>query len=127
MVDLSNKPEVTSDPADRSLVDDLRQLAGDAHTTAAAELAYQQSRAKLVAGSLGGIAGRAALAIAFVFFALMGLVVGAILALTPALTAWGATALVVVVLAIGAALLALWARARWRRLVSLVTGGDPHP
>jgi hypothetical protein len=119
------QPAVTADdPAERSLVDDLRQLAGDAREAAQAEVAFQQSRAKVVGASAGGIAARAVVALALVFFALMALVVGLLLALTPVLTAWGATALVVVVLLVGAAILAMSARAGWRRLTALVNGED---
>jgi hypothetical protein len=124
MDDQPDQPDLIADPADRSLVEDIRRLAGDAQTTARAELAYQQSRAKLIASSVGGIVGRAALALALLFFALMGLVLGAILALTPALTAWGATAVVFAILLICAGALALWARSKWRRLVGLVTGKE---
>lgn len=124
MNDEPDQPEVITDPVDRSLVDDVRQLVGDAHTFADAEIAFQQSRAKLVSRSMGAIVGRAALAIALIFFALMGLVLGAILALTPALGGWGATAAVVCALLIVALLLALWARARWRRMISLILGED---
>ena len=121
---LAQQPETVTDAAERSLVDDIRQLVGDARTTASAELAYQQTRASLAASSMGGIAGRAALALALLLFALMGLVLGAILALTPLLTAWGATAAVVFLLLAGALVLALRARAKWRRLVALVAGED---
>lgn len=118
------RPAVTADPAERSLVEDLRQLAGDARDLAKAELAYQQSRAKVVGSSAGGIAARGAVALVLVFFALMALVVGAVIALTPALTAWGATAVVVLFLGIAAVVCALSARAGWRRLSALVSGEE---
>ena len=118
------QPAVTAEPAERSLVDDVRQLAGDARDFAKAEIAYQQSRAKVVGGSAGGIAARAALALVLVLFALMALVVGAVIALAPVLTAWGATAVVVAVLVAGAVLTALSARAQWRRLTALVNGEE---
>lgn len=115
---------VSADPAERSLVDDLRQLAGDTRDFAQAEIAYQQSRAKVVGGSVGGIAARAVVAAALLFFAVMALVVGAVIALTPVLTAWGATGAVVVVLGVAALVLALSARARWQRLRTLINGEE---
>lgn len=115
------RPAMTAHPAERSLVEDLRQLAGSARDFAKAEIAYQQSRAKVVGGSAGGIAARAAVALVLVFFAAMALVVGAVIALTPVLTAWGATGVVVAVLVIGAVVCALSARAGWRRLTALVS------
>jgi hypothetical protein len=115
---------ISADPAERSLVDDLRQLAGDTRDFAKAEIAYQQSRAKVVGGSVGGIAARAVVAAALVFFAVMALVVGAVIALTPVLTAWGATAVVFMVLCVAALVLAMSARSRWQRLSSLINGED---
>ncbi len=115
---------VTADPAERSLIDDLRQLAGDTREFAKAEIAFQQSRAKVVGGSVGGIAARAVVALVLVFFAVMALVVGAVIALAPLLTAWGATGVVVAVLFLGAVVLGLSARARWQRLSALISGEE---
>jgi hypothetical protein len=119
-----DQPGAVTDPADRSLVEDLRRLAGDARTMAGAELAYQQARAKLASSSIAGIAGRAAVALALAFFALMAIVLGAILALSPLLTPWGATAVVTLVLLVGALVMALRARAKWRRMVARVVRED---
>jgi uncharacterized membrane protein YqjE len=113
-----------ADPADRSLIEDLRLLAGDARTLAEAEFAYQKSRASTLGGGLGKIVGLGALAALLVMLALVALVVGLVLALTPVLTAWGATAVVTVVLLLLALVLALWARSSWARLVALLEGTD---
>jgi hypothetical protein len=109
-----------ADPADRSLVDDLRLLAGDARTLAEAEFAYQKSRAQVFGGGIGSILGFAAAALLLVSLALIGLVVGLILALTPLITAWGATAVVAGVLVLLAATAALRAKSLWTRLTELV-------
>lgn len=84
------------------LVEEVRQLAADARTMAEAELAYQKSRAVVVGGAAKSIAIYGALAAALTFYALGALVVGLLLALTPLVTAWGATAIVVGLLALGA-------------------------
>lgn len=109
-----------ADPADRSLVEDLRLLVGDARTLAEAEFAYQKSRAQVFGGGIGSILGFAAAALLLVSLALIGLVVGLVLALTPLITAWGAIAVVVGVLIILAAVAVLRAKSLWTRLTELV-------
>ena len=111
-----------SDPAPQdSLVGDVRQLALDARTLAQAELAYQTSRAKAAGSGIGKIAGLGVLALVLVYFALMALVFGAVLALAPVLTAWGATGVVMLVLVLLAVICLLLARSRWKRLSALLS------
>jgi len=64
-----------------------------------------------------------ALAAALGVLALIGLTVGLIIALTPLLTAWGASARVVGLLAIGAWLAMRAAGKRWARLMQAIEGG----
>ncbi len=109
-----------ADPAERSLIGDLRLLATDARTLAEAEIAYQKSRAQVFGGGIGKIVGLGALALLLAGLALVALVVGLLIALTPVLTAWGATAAVVAGLILLALLVALWAKAAWGRLADLV-------
>lgn len=106
---------IEEDAAERSLVADVRQLAEDGRTLLEAELAYQKSRALVAGQAAKGVAGWGAMALALMFFALMALVLGLVLALVPALGALGATAAVFFgLLALGA--LSGWiAMARWRR------------
>ncbi|MBW8784826.1 MAG: phage holin family protein [Novosphingobium sp.] len=122
---------IVADPLDdaarRSLIDDIRRLADDGKTLAEAELAFQSSRARLVGASASGIATYAAVAVVLAFFAVLGLVVGLLLALTPLITAWGATTVVV-----GGLLLAGWiafrlAMSRWRRLNRLLSDKATTP
>lgn len=82
------------DAEDRSLKDDLRQLADDARALAEAEVAYQKSRAAFAGNEAKNIAFLGVFGAVLAFFALMALVVGAVIALGPALTPWGATAAV---------------------------------
>jgi hypothetical protein len=104
-----------SEPAQPSLRDDLRQLVADGRTLLEAELAYQKSRAVVAGQGAKGVAGWGLLALALVFFTLMALVMGLLLALEPVLGGWGAMALVVLVL-LGATGLSAWLASRsWQR------------
>ena len=101
---------------DRSLVDDVRDLIDDGRTLVEAELAFQKSRAAYAGIGLKSIAALGGLAAVLGIFALFALVVGLLLALTPLVTAWGATAIVVIVLGLAAALAARVAARRWALL-----------
>lgn len=105
-----------SDAATRSLIDDVRQLAEDGRTLLEAELAYQKSRAALAGQTVKGMAGWIALALALVFFALMALVMGLLLALTPLIGGWLAMVAVVLGLALLAALSGLAAKRKWQAM-----------
>jgi len=100
-------------PADDSLIEDVRNLVDDGRTYLEAEIQYQKSRAALALdrGKSGAIYGVVALAL--VHLALVGLVVGLVIALTPLITAWGATALVVGVLVTVAVFFALKAKGKF--------------
>lgn len=100
-------------PLEESLIDDVRLLVEDGKTYLEAELQFQKSRAALVAarGRAGAIYGAIALTLALL--GLVGLVVGLLLALSPLMTAWGATAAVVGVLLAIAILFGLKAKAKF--------------
>lgn len=112
----------TRDAADRSLVDDLRQLAQDGKLLVEAELAYQKSRAIVAGAGTKGVIAYVALAAALVFFSLVALTVGLLIALTPWLTALGATAAVTFGLLGGAALCGWIGKARWETMVGHFSG-----
>ena len=112
------KPEAD---AERSLVDDVKQLASDGRTLLEAEFAYQKSRAAVAGAGIKGITGWAALALALVFFALMALVMGLVLGLTELIGTWAATAVAVLVLLAAAGLCALAASRRWKRMSALLS------
>jgi Flp pilus assembly protein TadB len=103
-----------------TLVDDVKALVEDGKTYLEAELQFQKSRAALAVdrGRSGAIYGVAAAAV--LHLALIALVVGAIFALAPLITAWGATAVVVGLLLIAAVLLGLAAKRRFARLTSAI-------
>jgi hypothetical protein len=119
-----SQPSITrtaSDAGERSLPEDLRQLADDARALAEAEFAYQKSRAAFAGREVKRIAILGALAAALVFFSLMALTVGLVIALTPLLTAWGATAAVFAGLLLVAGLCALLAAIRWKHMATTLS------
>ena len=112
----------TADAAERSLVEDVRQLIEDGRTLAEAELAYQKSRAAVAGDGVKGAAAYGGLAIALVLFALVALTVGLLIALTPWLTALGATAAVTLGLLLVAGLCTLTAKRRWSAMTEAISG-----
>ena len=116
-----------ADPAQRSLIDDLRAMLEDGRTLVEAELAYQKSRAAVAGAGAKGIVGWALLALALAFFALMALVMGAILILTAWLGPLAATGITVLALLVFTASAALAARGRWQRITSQLTDQDAAP
>src|SRR5690606_41594657 len=84
----------------------------DGKTYLEAELGYQKTRAAYVADRAKGVVVFGAIAALLAFLALVGLTVGLIIALSPWLTAWGASALVVALLLVSAGLAARGAARR---------------
>lgn len=119
-------PLGTADPSDQgadeqsapvgSLSDDVAALIDDGKTYVAAEVAFQKTRLAYAAdrGKSGIAMGLAAMAV--LHLALIGLVVGLIIALSPLITPWGATALVAGILLIVGAILGLKAKTRFESL-----------
>ena len=105
---------------DRSLLDDVRALIDDGRTYLEAELGFQRTRAAFVADRARSTIVFGAVAALLGFLALVGLTVGSIIALIPLLTAWGASALVVAVLLLAAALAARAAGRRWSSLMRAI-------
>lgn len=111
---------IATDPAERSLVSDVRQLVEDGRTLVEAELAYHKSRAMVAGQAAKGVAGWMSLALALVFFALMALVLGLILALVPRLGPLGATGAVTLGLLLMGALSGWTAVRRWQRAAAQI-------
>lgn len=127
-MDVDPPPLIAPSPsavAERSLVDDVKQLAHDGRTLLEAELAYQKSRAALAGQEVKAIAGWGALALALVFFALMALVMGVLLALSEEFGAWMATAVVVAGLLLAAGLAGWKAARRWTNMTDQLNAKDP--
>lgn len=103
-------------PGELSLAEEVEALIADGRTLLEAELAFQKSRAAFVSRQARAAALFGSIAALCCVLAAIGLTVGLIIALTPALTAWGATALVVGLITLAAVLCALAAVRRWRKL-----------
>ncbi len=106
---------------DRSLQEDLRQLLSDARALADAEFAYQKTRATYAGKESAKIALLGTITAVFVFFALMALVLGAVIALAPALTPWGATGTVTGLLLLLALACAGLAKVRLTRMKDTIS------
>ena len=105
------------EPAEeRSLIEDVSALIDDSKTYLHAELNFQKTRASFAADRAKRAAIFGVAAATFGWLALVGLTVGLIIALTPLIGAWGATAVVVGVLVVGAAILGWLALGRAREL-----------
>ena len=110
--------------ADLSLTQGLRALFDDGQMLVEAELAYQQARLSYGWSRAKGVAALLILSLAFGFFALVALVVGLLLALTPLLGAWGALGSVGFGLCLLAALCFLSAVSRFRAARQALLGKD---
>lgn len=104
-----------------TLAEELRHLAVEARTLAEAELAFQKTRAAYAGAEAKGIALLGLVAAVLAFFALMALVVGAVIALGPLLSPWGAMAAVSLALLLGAGLCALLAKTRLARMLNAIS------
>ena len=105
---------------DLSLAEEVEALIEDGKTYIQAELSYQKTRAAFMADEAKTTAVYGLAAAAFGSLALVGLTLGLIIALTPWLTAWGASALVVGGEAVAAVLFARAAAKRWRKLMDAI-------
>ena len=110
---------------DRSLLDHVQALIDDGKTYLEAELGFQKTRAAFVADRAKSTIVFGALAALLGFLALVGLTVGSIIALTPLLTAWGASALVVAILLGAAALAGRAASRKWSALMRAIVESEP--
>ncbi|SFG17201.1 Putative Holin-X, holin superfamily III [Novosphingobium sp. CF614] len=104
-----------------SFADDLRLLADEAKALAQAEFAFQKSRAAYAGAESKTISLLLLVAAMFVFFALMALVTGTVIALGPVLGPWGAMACVTLGLLLLAGACALSARSRLKRMIALLS------
>jgi hypothetical protein len=123
--DLAVSPDL-SEARQRSLNEDLHQLAQDARAYAEAEFQFQKSRAAYAASASKNIAIYAVAALVLVFFAVMALVVGLVIALAPLITAWGSTAVVTLAL-LGLAVFLLLRAKRNASLLMKVFGEERAP
>lgn len=111
---------------ERSLNEDLHQLAQDARAYAEAEFQFQKSRAAFAVSSAKSIVIYAVVALVLVFFAVMALVVGLVIALAPYLTPWGSTAVVTLALLGIAVFLLLRVKKRVGKMLSVMGEETPR-
>lgn len=102
---LIREKKTPGSPADRSLVDDVRQLIDDGKTYAEAELTYQTTRAQFVVDHISQAALKGLLGAVFLLIALITLSVGVVIALQPIVGIWIAIAIVVAFWTVAAAIL----------------------
>lgn len=133
---LSSPPDDSADPAASpdgdpgedsnsfdSLRDDITALVDDARTYAEAEIAFQKTRAGLASRKTARALALLVLALVLLHIALIALAVGAVIALAPLVTIWGAIAIVVGVLLAGVATL-VWAALGNGKAVAAMFGSE---
>lgn len=115
---------VAPDTTLSGLREDVTALVEDARNYAEAELAFQKTRAAL-AGKHGARAlVMLVLALVLLHIALIALAVGAVIALAPLVTIWGAIAVVVGVMLLGVALLVRAALGDGKMLSAMFASDD---
>jgi len=129
---MDDKADTSGDQARRAtseptLAEDLRQLIDDGRALAEAELAWQKARASFAGRQAGGIAILGTLAAALALLALFALSIGLLLALSPLLSPWGATAAVAGGLLLAGLLSGAAAAMRLRRMARLIADRKPEP
>lgn len=105
---------------DLSLIQDVRLLLGEARNFAQAEVAYQKTRAAYAGAETRSIAILGVGAAVLVFFALMALVVGAVIAFGTLIGPWLAMIAVPAAILVVAVIMGLSARGKARRMMALL-------
>lgn len=104
---------------EEGLIEDIVRLFDDGVTYGQAEIAFQKTRAKLAGRAAGVAALCVAVALILVHIALLALAVGLVIALAPLVTIWGAIAIVVGVILLGAVWLLAKARSKAGKISAL--------
>lgn len=126
MLDIqANLAPPTTEGEDLSLIEDVRLLAGEARAYAQAELAYQKARAAYAGAETRNIAILGVSAAVLVFFAVMALVLGAVIAVGTLIGPWLSMIAVPVAILVVAVILGLSARGKVRRMMSLLREKEP--
>jgi hypothetical protein len=123
---LTDAPSAGADEGDDGnetlITDDISDLIDSGRTYIEAELAFQKTRASLTVSNSGKALVAVILALVLLHIALIALAVGAVLALQPLVTIWGAIGIVVGVLLLGVAALVRNALQRGRVLAAMFSG-----
>jgi hypothetical protein len=117
-----SEPSV-EDP-DQSLLGTIGNLIEDGQTLLETELDYQRKRLNYGLARSKGIIGLVLLGLALLFFSLMALILGLLLALTPLLSAWGALGAVFGGILAAAGLSFVCAAIKFRKAKAVIFGTD---
>lgn len=117
-------PPPVTEGEDLSLMEDVRLLVGEARTFAQAELAYQKTRAAFVGAETRSIAVLGIGAVVLVLFAVVALVLGLVIALGTLIGPWLAMIVVPVAVLVVAAIMAVSARTRVKRMMALLSSKE---
>lgn len=109
---------------DPSLAQDMRLIAGQVRSFAEAELAFQKARAAYAGSAAKTIAALGVVAAVLLFFASMAAVFGTVIALGPLLGLWGAMAAVTLGLLVLAAICAISAGLKAKRMKTVLSEGS---
>ncbi|MFN6933923.1 MAG: phage holin family protein [Tsuneonella sp.] len=101
------------------MTDDVVALLDDGRTLVEAEIQFQKTRAAFAFDRGKSGAAYGIVAFALLHLALVALVVGAVIALTPLISAWGATAVVVGVLVVLGGFFGIVAKRKFARLAAV--------
>ncbi|MBO9725562.1 MAG: phage holin family protein [Novosphingobium sp.] len=117
-------PPAVAEGEDLSLMEDVRLLVGEARTFAQAELAYQKTRAAFVGAETRSVAVLGIGAMVLVLLAIVALVLGLVIALGTLIGPWLAMIVVPVAVLAVAAIMAVSARARLKRMLTLLSSKE---
>lgn len=106
----------------RSLIDDVKSLVDDGRVALQAEVNFQKTRLALCGKEGRNLVIFAVAGLLLSFFTLVALTVGLLLALIPAVSAWGATGIVTGVFIVALVVCLLGALRSWRKIRSAFKG-----
>ena len=111
-----------TDADERSLLEDVQTLLEDGRVAVQAEINFQQTRLAYCGKAARNLVIFAVAGLLFSFFTLIALTVGLLLALIPAVTAWGATGIVTGVFVVALAVCLGGALSSWRKIRAAMKG-----
>jgi hypothetical protein len=127
-IDSTDPLETADEPLreDPSLAKDMRLIASQVRSFAEAELAFQKARGAYAGSAAKAIAALGVVAVTLLFFAAMAAVFGTVIALGPVLGLWGAMAAVTLGLLLLAAICAISAVLKAKRMKSVLSKGGTN-
>lgn len=121
-----DNPAFGKSASQRSLIDDVEALIHDGRTYFDAELSYQKTRAGFVSDRLKKTLIFGCVAAVLAVLAVLGLVVGSIVALAPLITGWGATGVVVGVLLLAVVICGMKAASSAKSMIAVIKTDKPE-